>query len=69
MPQRPFERLDFSKFSSSPNHGGRHFLLAPSFFWENYGPDQTVCQQKPTYCLSVFDQFVGLELKGLTSGT
>ena len=26
---------------------------------------QTICRQKPTNCLSVFDHFVGLALKGL----
>ena len=26
---------------------------------------QTICRQQPTNCLSVFDQFVGLALKGL----
>ena len=26
---------------------------------------QTICWQKPTNCLSVFDHFVGLMLKGL----
>ena len=28
---------------------------------------QTICQQQPTNCLSVFDHFVGLALKGLIS--
>ena len=28
---------------------------------------QTICRQKPTNCLSVFDRFMGLVLKGLTS--
>ena len=27
---------------------------------------QTVCRQKPTNCLSVFDHLVGLALQGLT---
>ena len=27
---------------------------------------QTICRQKPANCLSVFDQFVGLLLKGLS---
>ena len=27
---------------------------------------QTICQQKPTNCLSVFDHFVNLALKGLS---
>ena len=27
---------------------------------------QTICRQEPTTCLSVFDHFVGLTLKGLT---
>ena len=26
---------------------------------------QTICQQQPTICLSMFDQFVQLALKGL----
>ena len=26
---------------------------------------QTICRQQPTYCLNVFDHFVGLTLKGL----
>ena len=26
---------------------------------------QTICRQQPTNCLSVFDHFVGLPLKGL----
>ena len=26
---------------------------------------QTICRQKPTNCLIVFDNFVGLALKGL----
>ena len=26
---------------------------------------QTICRQQPTNCLSVFDHFVGLALKGL----
>ena len=26
---------------------------------------QTVCQEQPTNCLSVFDHFMGLGLKGL----
>ena len=28
---------------------------------------QTICQQQPTICLSVFDYFAGLALKGLNS--
>ena len=27
-------------------------------------PTQTICRQKPTHCLSVFDHFVELVLKG-----
>ena len=26
---------------------------------------QTICQKNPTNCMSVFDHFVGLALKGL----
>ena len=26
---------------------------------------QTICRQEPTNCLSVFDHFVGLALKGV----
>ena len=29
---------------------------------------QTIRRQKPTNCLSVFDNFVGLALKGLNEG-
>ena len=28
---------------------------------------QAICQQEPTNCLSMFDHFVGLALKGLSS--
>ena len=27
---------------------------------------QTICRQQPTNCLSVFDHFVGMALKGLS---
>ena len=30
---------------------------------------QTICRQQPTNCSSVFDNFVGLALKGLTDGS
>ena len=29
---------------------------------------QNICRQKPTNCLSVFDHYVGLVLKGLIAG-
>ena len=60
----------FSKHQSKDLHASSNVLIILNLLSANTTKwsqqTQRICWQQPTNCLSVFDNFVGLALKGLT---
>ena len=60
-------KLTLAKYPFSGNHYLKKILPLPAPTPQNGKHTQTICCQKPTNCLSVFDHFVGLAFKGLSA--
>ena len=60
-------KLTLAKYPFSGNHYLKKNLTLPAPTPQNGKRTQTICCQKPTNCLSVFDHFVGLAFKGLSA--